>query len=198
MQINNCYIENYIVKYICMNNSDIEKLNRLIVAVAAGHVDCLDGIYSLAGGRMLAVALNTVGKEYAQDIVHDAFIKVVRFASKYKSGSNPYAWLCKIVKNTGMDFLRQNKVIVDIDSDNILGLSALSYSNENLDNALTLESALSKLEKVERQVIYYTYYMDMTVREIATELKLSKSAVCRIKESAQKKLKNLLKGGTND
>ena len=34
-----------------MVNGDAEKLNRLIVAVARGHADCLDGIYALAGGR---------------------------------------------------------------------------------------------------------------------------------------------------
>lgn len=181
-----------------MVESDNEKLNRLILAVAKGFLDCLDGIYSLAGGRMFAVALNIVGREYAEDIVHDSLIKIVRFAKQYKGGTNPYAYLCKIVRNTALDFLKEKRIRTEVNSEELFNLTSFSYSHENLDNALTLEQAMSKLEKVEKKVIYLSYYMDMTIREIAVELNLSKSAVGRIKEKGEEKLKNFLKGGTND
>ena len=57
---------------------------------------------------------------------------------------------------------------------------------------------MSKLEKGEREIIYYIYYMDMTVREVAAELKMSKSSVQRLKEKAEEKLKIFLSGGTNE
>ena len=73
----------------------------------------------------------------------------------------------------------------------------MDYSPEKRESAITLEQALAKLEPDDRAVIYRIYYLDMTVREIASELGLSKSAVQRVKDRAEKQLKTLL-GGTND
>ena len=60
-----------------------------------------------------------------------------------------------------------------------------------------LQDAIAKLEPDEKKVIYYKYYLDMTVREIAVELKCGKSTVQRTAEKAEQKLKNFLNGGTN-
>lgn len=80
------------------NGSDGEKLNRLIIAVADGHADCLDGIYALAGGKMYAVAVSVVGRDYAEDVLHESFIKIARLAKKYSWSENPCGWLIKIVR----------------------------------------------------------------------------------------------------
>ena len=45
-----------------------------------------------------------------------------------------------------------------------------------------LEQAMSKLDADERMAIYYKYFADMTVREIAAELKISKSSAARLTE----------------
>lgn len=175
-----------------------EKLNNLIIAVADGHPDCLDGIYSIAGGRMLAVAVSVAGKDCAEDILHDSFIKIARFARKYKKGTNPYAWLMKIVRNTALDYVRSRKAHTEVGADEFYSLSSLDYSPEKRENAIMLESAIAKLEPDERKIIYYRYYLDMTVREIAKQMKCGKSSVQRTAERAEAKLKNLLDGGTNE
>lgn len=181
-----------------MKDSDGKKLNRLIVAVARGNADCLDGIYALAGGRMLAVAAGIVGRENAEDVLHDSFIKIARFAGTYYDGSNPYGWLLKIVRNTALDFVKANKLRAGVSTDEIYSLSSSDYSPERRENAIMLERAMGGLDSEERKVIYFKYYLDMTVREIAAELKCGKSSVQRTIERAERKLKNLLESGTND
>ena len=185
------------VHNIDMNERDGEKLNRLIIAVADGYADCLDGIYQIAGGKMFAVALSVVGKDYAEDVLHDSFIKIARFAKKYTPQPNPCGWLIKIVRNTALDYVRSRKAHTAASTEEFYSLSSLDYSPENRENAIMLEEALKRLEGDERKVIYCKYYLDMTIREIAKELKLSKSAVQRTAERAEAKLKNLLEGGTN-
>lgn len=174
-----------------------EKLNRLIFAVADGHADCLDGIYALAGGQMFAVALGIVGKDFAEDVLHDSFIKIARFAKKFRSGMSPYGWVLKIVRNTALDYVKKKNVRKETSTEEFFSLSSLDYSPENRENAIMLEQAIAKLEPDERKIIYYVYYLDMTVREIAAEINSSKSAVQRLKEKAESKLKTLLSGGTN-
>ena len=175
-----------------MTESDGEKLNRLIIAVANGSADSLDGILSLAGGRMMAVAISLVGRDYAEDIVHDSFIKIARFARSFKRGTSPYGWIMKIVRNTALDFLKSKKLKREVGEEEFFSLSSLDYSPEKRENAIALEQALLKLEPEERKIIYLIYYLDMTVREIADEMHLSKSAVQRLKDKAETKLKNLL------
>lgn len=176
-----------------MYESDGEKLNRLILAVADGFADCLDGILSIAGGRMLAVAASIAGRDYAEDVLHESFIKIARFAKKYRRGMSAYAWLMKIVRNTALDFIKSRKIHTEVSSEEFFSLSSLDYSPEKRENAIMLEQAIKKLEPDERKIIYLIYYLDTTVREIAEELDLSKSAVQRLKDKAEGKLKNLLR-----
>lgn len=180
-----------------MQENDGEKLNRLIIAVGHGHADCLDGIYELAGGRMYAVALSLVGKDYAEDILHDSFIKIARFAKNYGRGMTPYGWLIKIVRNTALDFLRSRNIRKEVSENEFFSLTSLDYSPEKRESAIMLEQAIARLEPDEKKIIYCVYYLDMTVREIAVKFSLSKSAVQRIKDRAEKRLKTLLDGGTN-
>ena len=176
-----------------MNERDGEKLNSLIIAVANGSAESLDGILQLAGGRMLAVALSYVGRDCAEDVLHDSFIKIARFAGGYRRGMNPYGWIMKIVKNTALDYIKSKKAHPEVSQEEFFSLSSLDYSPERRENAIVLEQAMKKLDGDERKIIYYVYYLDMTVREIADELNMSKSAVQRLKDKAEEKLKNLLK-----
>ena len=176
-----------------MIERDGEKLNRLIISVANGNPSGLDGILKLAGGKMLAVAISYVGRDYAEDVLHDSFIKIARFAGSYRRGMSPYGWLMKIVRNTALDYLKSKKLKKEVGEEEFFSLSSLDYSPEKRENAIALEQALSKLETDEKKIIYLIYYLDMTVREVAEEMKMSKSAVQRLKEKAEEKLKNLLK-----
>ena len=179
-----------------MQNDDNAKLNRLIIAVAQGHADCLDGVYNIARKRMFAAATALVGRDNAEDIVHDSLIKIARFAHRYKREDNPFGWILKIVRNTALDFLRARKP--QTSTEEFYSITASDYSPEKLDEALTLEVAISKLESSEKHVIYLKYFVDMTVREIAEELNLSKSSAQRLIEKAEQNLKNLLKPGQKD
>ena len=181
-----------------METNDGEQLNRLVFAVAKGNADCLDGIYALAGGKMYAVAFSLVGRDYAEDVLHDSFIKIARFAKKYSWCDNPCGWLIKIVRNTALDFIKAKKIRNEVSEEAFYSLSSLGYSPEKRENAIMLEQAMSKLEPEERKILYLIYYLDMTVREAASELEMSKSAVQRLKEKAEARLRELLYGGTNE
>jgi RNA polymerase sigma-70 factor (ECF subfamily) len=182
-----------------MSTGDKQQLNSLLFGVANGNADCLDGIYEIAGGRMMAVAMSIVkNRQTAEDIVHDSFIKIVKYARRYKSDGDGYAWVMSIVRNTALDYIRKRRQHIEVSAEEIYNLSSSDYSPEKRENAIMLESALNKLAPDERKIIYLTYYLEMPLREIATELGISKSTADRKLQSAQKNLKILLNCGTND
>lgn len=172
-----------------------EQLNNLVAAVAEGYADCLDGIYLAVGGQMFAVAQSIVrDRALAEDVVHDSLIKIAKYAHKYKKGTSATAWIMTIVRNTALDIARKRKKQVSLDE--IYSIASSDYLPEKREYAIALERALAKLNPIERKIIYLRYYLDMTVRDTAAQLGMSKSAVQRTQQNAENKIKLFL-GGTN-
>lgn len=177
-----------------MNDGVKSQLNILIDAVARGDAESLDGIYELAGKRMFIAALSIVcDKSSAEDVVSDSFIKIVRFAHKYKIGDEPLAWILRIVRNTALDFLRKRKRRTEVSTEEFFSLTDDSYSPEKRETAVLLEQAMAKLLPDERRAVYMRYYLEMTVREIAGTINLSRSAAERLIQRAEENLKKILK-----
>lgn len=182
-----------------MTDGDNEKLNRLLIAVANGHADCLDGIYRIAAKQMFAVAYGVLrDRASAEDAVHDSFLKIAKGAHHYRRDTNAAGWIMRIARNTALDAARRKNRRREIGIDVVTSLSSLDYSAQRREDALLLEDGFSVLDERERQVIYCKYYLDLTVRETAQELKISKSAAERTIQRAEEKLKNALNDGTTD
>lgn len=174
---------------------DSEQLNPLIFRVAKGDASALDTIFALCGKRMCALARGIVRSQAdAEDVVSESFVKLARHASSFKEG-NGYAFLMRIVRNAALDFLRKNKRTATENIDDCFSLSDGTYSSEGRENALLLESAVKALPPLEKKMIYDRYFLDLTVREIAREEKMSKSSVERAIRRAEEMLKKSLQAG---
>ena len=177
---------------------DGEQLNRLLVRLQRGDGGALDGLLVLAGKRMLALAQGILGNRAdAEDAVQESFLKIARSVHGFRTDTNGYAWVMRIVRNTALDMLRKRKRRVEENIDEFFSLTSGSYSEEGLAEAVTLERAVARLQPDERKIIYYRYYLDFTVRDIARETGTSKSAVQRALERAEKQLKIFLQAGQN-
>ena len=172
---------------------DHGQLNQMLRDLKAGNADALDGILLTLGQRMFALARGIVKNSAdAEDIVSESFLKIARGAASFKDGTNGYAWIMRIVRNTAFDLLRKRKIAAEEDLDEFFCLSDERYSPERREEALLLESAIGKLGEGERRMIYYRYYLDFSVREIAAETGMSRSAAERALLSAESKLKKYL------
>ena len=171
------------------------QLNALLSLLRKGHAEALDEIYLAVGRRMYALARGIVGPADADDVISESFIKIARGIRSFREDTNGYAWVMRIVRNTAFDFLRKRKMRAEENLDAFFHLTDERYSPERRMEALALEEAIQKLTEAERKMIYYRYYLDLTVREIALETGMSKSAVARAAQNAEEKLKSLLLEG---
>lgn len=62
-----------------------------------------------------------------------------------------------------------------------------------IEDKIALEQALAKLPDVQKKVIEYIFYQDLTQTEVAKILKISQAQVSRILRSALENLKRILK-----
>ena len=181
-----------------MAPADPEQLDTLLTSLRHGNANALDGVYALLGGQMLALARGIVhNRADAEDVGTDKFHKLVPRIRTYRSGSNGRAFVMRIVRNTAFDLLRRRKIRAEEDLDAFFHLTDERYDPGRTEDALMLEEAVAKLDPPERRMIYYRYYLDFTVREIAQETGMSKSAAARLVSLAEEKLKKLLGAGQN-
>lgn len=174
------------------------QLNNLLVRLKRGDGGALDGVLAAAGKRMLALAQGILGNRAdAEDAVQESFLKIARSVHAFREDTNGYAWIMRIVRNAALDLLRKRKRRAEENIDLFFSLTDGSYSEERLNEAVALERAAARLEADERKLIYYRYYLDFTVREIARETGQSKSAVQRALDRAEKNLKSFLEAGQN-
>ena len=176
-----------------ISDSERIKLGELITYIAHGDENALVAVYETAGGRLLSVAMGlTRNLQTAEDVLHDSFIKIAKNAYQFQRGSNGYAWLCKIVRNTALNKIKSENLRCGIDIDSFYNLTDGQNMAEKSDNVISVETAMKKLQPKERTVIWLKYYNDMTVREIASELSIPKSTVQEIIKNAESKLKKEL------
>ena len=92
-----------------MTDTEKQRINELIVEVAKGDKKSLGELFTLCYSGLFSVARNiTRSREGAEDVVQESFIKVVRSAGTFKKRDNGYGWLCTIVRNTALTYIKKD------------------------------------------------------------------------------------------
>lgn len=179
--------------YFALSEEEKSAINEYIERIAQGDSEALSALYLLLGGRLFSVAQGIMRNKYnAEDVLHDSLIKIVRYAKNFHKGTNGYAWLCKIVKNTALNKIKSEQIRRGENIDDVFGLSDGKDFFETNVATLDIKQALLNLEPKERLVIWLKYYNDMTIREIAAEINMKKTTVQDLLKRTESKLLKML------
>lgn len=166
-------IDNLMISY---HNSAMDKLaqrvNREIEGIARGDKQALGRLYELAGGYLLFMAKKYVyDMSLAEDVVSEAFLKVVKSAGDFDPGQNGLNWLFKIVKNTALNLnIRDRRYRAeDIDAHRDIA-DVFACSPEEQSDLNHLRDLIKELPEEERELLYYRYWEGYTVRELAAKV----------------------------
>lgn len=179
-----------------MNREIYEKTEYALSLIREGKDAGVDMLYDVLGKNMLAVARGVVGDKFvAEDVVQDSFLKIVRNVNKYKKRTNPCAWVLKIVRNTALNTLKAEKNKKTEDIDEFYALASGDDEEEKSTTKILVETLMDLLAPpIVKQMIYLKYFLDMTVREIAKEVGMSKSYVAKKIAEAEEFMKSRLCG----
>ena len=163
-------------------NSDTT-LIALIDRVALTDEKALRELYELTSSKLYGVAVRVVtNREWAEDVLQEAFINIWKIAGDYKSTlSPPMAWMALVVRSRGLDFLRRRaseradrmQELDDVISDTVAGDSPNPMDvAQASEQAKALHNCLSLLDNKQREVVSLAYMRDMSHGELAEQLKL--------------------------
>ncbi len=170
-----------------------QQVNGCIYGIANGDTQSLELLSSLISGRMFALALSIVGnRAAAEDVVQEAFLRIVDKAKSFNRGTNGYAWICKITQNIALNTLRSQRRKATDNLDDMWDIAADDNVAEQSQAKLLLRQALSVLTAEERRAVVMRYFTEYTVREIARATGTSKSAVQRTLTRAEEKMRRCI------
>ncbi len=127
--------------------------------------------------------LGTIGRETAEDLAQDVFLKVWRSASRFEPRAAVKTWLLRTTTNTCLDYRRRHRLrrALSLSSDtarepvdNVSGPASASELRERADRS---RRAIAALPAKQRAAIVLRHYHDFSYSEIAETLKLSVPAV---------------------
>lgn len=177
-----------------MNDLLYQTTEYALGLIAVGNEAGIDILYEYMGKTMLFVAKNVVKDDFAaEDVVQESFLKIVKNISKYKKGTNGYAWVCRIVRNTALNALKSENVRGGRSIDEFVNIADGKDFEEMSQTRMLAEKILNSLSPpIVKQMVYMKYFLDMTVREIAKAVGKSKSYVSKELIKAEEKMKTML------
>ena len=157
-------------------------------------------LYEANRQRMFGVAAGILHDDYlAEDAVNQAFLKLIRhFRKRDKLSRNQMRnYLVIIVRNTAIDMYNDRHKIAEVYFDEARDISD-GYDDDSFATALehdALLEAFGQLQRTYKEVLYLSYFLGLSTKEIAESLCLSTSAVKSLLMRARAKMRTMLEGG---
>lgn len=178
-----------------MNKRENEKINEALVGIKNGRTECVSALYCEIAPTVRYIALKYLRNDAdADDLVQDFWADIYKIASGFSYAVNGFAFLCKVATRRAINRYRE------LHSGREVDISYVDYSEidsdtdgsiEQAELRASVEKAMKSLNDTEKLVIQETYFEEKTLRVIASELKLSRSQVARIKCEAIEKMKKI-------
>jgi RNA polymerase sigma-70 factor (ECF subfamily) len=182
---------------------------RLMLDVRDGNAAAFEELVSRYQGRLLMVMRHLVGgREQAEDLTQEVFLRVYRARQTYEPGAKFSTWLFTIANNVAANALRSRSRCHEVtiqprDSssfdarplDKMLQASSGQMPARQLDKAEAREivqMALESLSERQRMAVLLSKFEGMSYAEIGAIMELSPQAVKSLLSRARESLREVL------
>ncbi|MDT8388997.1 MAG: sigma-70 family RNA polymerase sigma factor [Lentisphaeria bacterium] len=183
-----------------MTDLQIDQLKK----ARQGDMDAFADLFESFRPLLCQVAFRLVGADDCEDVVMDSFLKVWRALPDFRGDAKLKTWLCAVVRNCSLDYLRKRKRIIhftpiDESAGNpVENISAAADDApdrraelQDLGDQMTL--ALNRLSDQHRTALLMHEVDDMAYKDIAAATGVSIGTVMSRLFHARRHLRELLK-----
>jgi RNA polymerase sigma-70 factor (ECF subfamily) len=134
--------------------------------------------------------------EDADDVLQNAFMKAWQALDTFHGDSKILTWLSRIAINESLDFVRRQKTMLTVSTDDEQGVANMLMADDYFDGDETeaqLQQAIASLPDVQRTVFQLRYYDEMKYSDISHILGTSEGALKASYHIAVKKISEFFK-----
>lgn len=130
----------------------------------------------------------------AEDLMEETFVKLVVKKPKFSEKFSFKTWLYTIARNAALDWLRRNSKKSDtpVDELELADKENLELSYIKEEQKIMVHRALANLKTEYRQVLYLSFFEELSNEETAAVMRKTKRQVENLLYRAKKSLKNEL------
>ncbi len=131
----------------------------------------------------------------AEELCEDAFVKLAVKKPRFREGSSFKTFLYAIGRNAALDFLRRNKsdaVPIEDIAESPADMESLEQSYIREERRIAVHRALDSLKPEYRQVLWLTYFEELSNKETAAVMKKSVHSIETLVYRARLALKKQL------
>ncbi|HVP37525.1 MAG TPA: sigma-70 family RNA polymerase sigma factor [Terriglobales bacterium] len=182
-----------------------EPEDKLVAKAKKGDIYSFERLVERYQKKIYYLAFRmTRSHEAADDLAQESFIKTFYFLKSFKEGYSFYAWVNRICMNLTLNYLKRQKFTVTESQlpqgylEMVEDTGKADASEELIRDELTrkIENEIDHLPAEFRAVFILKTYEELSYKEIAKTLKISKGTVMsrlfRARERLQKSLKGYL------
>ena len=164
---------------------------QLIGRIAEGDGSAFRELYEATSSAVYGYALSVLKNRHdAEDVMHDAYLRIYDSAPSYRPMGKPLAWILTIVRNLCMSRLREVRP-AEYTEENAASAASV-FPEEAAETKLILNAALLQLSDEECQIVTLHALTGWKMREIAALTGIPLSTVLSKYRRALKKMKQEL------
>lgn len=164
------------------------RTEALIAQMSGGDVAAMGDLYQSIGTDIYAYALSrTASKPDAEEITHDTFLQIWKYAKQYKAMGKPLAWIFTIEMNLIRRQYKERQRLIPL-CDSIETEPDGSDASQSVIDSEFLREIMRVLKEDEREIISLHIVSGLKHREIAKLLEKPLSTVLSKYNRAIKKL----------
>lgn len=151
---------------------------KLIMDIAAGDRNAFSELYRKTSDAVFGFSLSILRRqEDAEDVMHDAYIRIYTQASSYRPEGKPLAWILRIVRNLCYNRIRDSQREAGPPEEGTAGLQDQFDNIAEAEDRMVLEAAMRVLDQEEREIVILHAVSGYKHKEIAEMLDLPLNTV---------------------
>ncbi len=169
-----------------------ESYQRFLAGDKKGLVEIME-LYS----DSLAAFINGIVHDghVAEDLMQDTYLELIIRECSFRGESQFKTWLFKIARNKAIDHIRKHRRIIPVDGSFVFQPDAdfsVERNAEGYERRKAVYSAMSEIKPLYAQVLYLSFYEEMSNGEIASVIGKSNRQVEMLIYRAKDSLKKAL------
>lgn len=165
-------------------------LDKHMKRLSDGDATAFESVYKKTSKAVYYTALSILReRSLAEDVMQTTYLKVIKNAKKYRSGTNANAWVLTIARNEALNLKKKRERVTYVDERE---RTKLFGTSETDDYGLLIDLARRTLTHEEFEILILVTAVGYKRREIAELLNMPVSTVTyKLGQATEKMLKAL-------